>query len=127
VRYGLLIGIAAGGIAVVATAVVALAPVGGGSGASGAEQSVLLTMRDDYFEPNALTITAGQTYRIGLWNEGQHPHNVWLVGPNRKDIRSNDLAGGDTGSLKVKIDEPGEYRFVCTFHAQMVGKLIAGP
>jgi plastocyanin len=124
VRYGLLIGIAAAGIAVVAVAVVSLAPIGGSSATSGPVQSVVLTMRDNNFEPSVLTIKAGQSYEIGLWNQGQNPHNVWLVGPNRKDYRSDDYAGGESGSMKLKIDEPGEYGFVCTFHAGMGGQLV---
>jgi plastocyanin len=81
-------------------------------------------MRDNNFEPSVLTIKAAQSYKIGLWNQGQNPHNVWLVGPNRKDYRSDDYAGGESGSMKLKIDEPGEYGFVCTFHAGMGGQLV---
>ncbi len=121
------IGAVVAGIAVIV--VVAIARPFSGDANSGSTipvPSVVLAMQDDFFDPAVLTIKAGQT-DIRLLNQGRNPHNVWLVGPGRKDIRSKDLGAGDTGALKVKIDEPGEYNFVCTFHAQMGGKLIVEP
>ncbi len=112
--------------AIIATAALAFvfAPWSGSGGEAGtALPAISLSMGDDFFQPDVLTAQAGQKYELKIRNLGHNVHNVWLVGPNGKQFRSKDLSGGDNGSMKLTIDTPGEYGFVCTFHAGMGGRL----
>lgn len=75
---------------------------------------------------------AGQTYRIRLWNQGQAVHNFVAPGPDNQsgtgdDIRSKDVGGGEWGTIEVKFGRPGEYGFVCTYHAGMGGRITVQP
>jgi plastocyanin len=126
-------------IALGAAAVVALvAVVAGGflflAGGSAEEPAaeVLVSMGDNFFEPNTVNIKAGEKTRINLLNGGLVTHNLWSSGPdaesgNGDDIRSDDLAAGETDSVEVKFDEPGDYGFSCTFHAGQNGRFLVTP
>ena len=88
-----------------------------------------LGIGDNFFQPAEITIQAGKTFRIKIWNQGQNTHDVWMAGPNNQsgtgdDIRSKPIGGGDSASLKVRFDKPGVYNFVCTFHAGQGGRLV---
>jgi len=122
-----------GAAAIVVTAVVALAFVFAPWSGSGEGEETLpalsLTMGDNYFRPDPLTIQADQKYGLTVVNEGQVIHDVWMAGSDGKtstgdDIRSDPIPGGGSASEKIKYDNPGTYSFVCTFHAGMGGTLI---
>jgi len=122
-----------GGAAIVITAVAALAfAVAPWSGAGEADErltALSLTMGDNYFRPDPLTIQTGQKYRLNLVNEGRVIHDVWFAGSDNQsstgdDIRSDAIPGGGGASEKIKFDNPGTYYFVCTFHGGMGGTLI---
>jgi len=93
----------------------------------GGETSVAMTEYE--FDPDDLTVASGDT--IDLTNDGQIPHNMTIVegeptGGGAEVAASDDIAGGDTGTLAVDA-EPGEYGFLCTIpgHAEdgMVGTI----
>ena len=93
----------------------------------GGETSVAMTEYE--FEPNDLSVAAGDT--IALTNDGQVPHNMTIVegeatGGGAEVAASDDLAGGESASFAVDA-EPGDYGFLCTIpgHAEdgMVGTI----
>jgi plastocyanin len=93
----------------------------------GGETSVAMTEYE--FDPDDLSVASGDT--IDLTNDGQIPHNMTIVegeptGGGAEIAASDDIAGGDTGTLSVDA-EPGEYGFLCTIpgHAEdgMVGTI----
>lgn len=86
----------------------------------GGETSVGMTEYE--FAPNDLSVASGDT--LELTNDGQIPHNLTIVegeatGGGAEVAASDDLAGGDSGSLTVDA-EPGEYGILCTIpgHAE---------
>jgi len=126
-----ILGVGAAALAVAAVAALAFvfAPWSGPGEAEESLPVITLTMGDNYFRPEPLTIQAGQKYRVNLPNEGQVIHDVWFAGPDGKtdtgdDIRSKPISGGGSATEKIKYDTPGTYYFVCTFHGGMGGTLI---
>jgi len=106
---------------------------GGGNDASTAEAEMLptlnLSMGDNFFRPETLTIQARQKYRLDLVNTGQATHDIWGAGSDGQtstgdDYRSDPIPGGGSANVKIKYDNPGTYYYVCTFHAGMGGSFI---
>jgi len=116
---------------IVAVAALALV-VAPWSGSGEAEESlpvISLAIGDNFFEPDELTIQAGQKYKLEVRNQGRNTHDVWFAGPDNQsstgdDIQSDPIDGGGDATLKIKYDESGTYYFVCTFHAGQGGTLI---
>jgi plastocyanin len=78
------------------------------------------------FIPNAISANAGQVVEIVLTNVGSVAHNLRLAGiddeyDTRDDWLTNPatLFAGDTGTVVVKLDDPGVYAFRCDFHATL--------
>ena len=78
------------------------------------------------FIPNAISANAGQVVEIVLTNVGSVAHNLRLAGIddeyNTRDDWLTDpatLFAGDTGTVVVKLDDPGTYAFRCDFHATL--------
>jgi plastocyanin len=81
---------------------------------------VAVEMFDDFFEPEEIEVEPGQPVRFV--NRGQVDHNAialdgsWQtdfnIGPGEDDV--------------VIVDEPGTYRFYCSFHATRDGVGMAG-
>ena len=78
------------------------------------------------FIPNAISANAGQVVEIVLTNVGSVAHNLRLAGIDdeyntRDDWLTNPatLFAGDTGTVVVKLDDPGTYAFRCDFHATL--------
>ena len=53
------------------------ATTGGGGGA--AAESIKVIMKDNLFEPKALTVPAGKSVQIEVKNEGQAVHNMHIL------------------------------------------------
>ncbi len=76
-----------------------------------------------FFRPSTVTANAGEVIEIELKNEGSVTHNIWLAGVDEEDNTKDDwgpidlIKPGETGRLRVKIDEPGTYAFKCEIHA----------
>lgn len=78
------------------------------------------------FIPNAISSNAGDVVEIVLTNIGSVAHNLRLAGldeeyDTRDDWLTNPatLFAGDTGTVVVKLDDPGVYAFRCDFHATL--------
>jgi plastocyanin len=73
--------------------------------------AVVVEMGDNWFEPEDLTVTAGT--EITFDNIGQVPHNA--IDLDRAWGTAEVVEAGE--SETIVIDEPGTYRYLCTFHA----------
>ena len=107
-----------------------LGPWGSSGGEAEANLPVIsLAIGDNFFNPDTLTVKAGQTYKLSVRNQGLATHDVWFAGSDNKsstgdDVRSKPLTAGAGANLKIKYDNPGDYYFSCTVHAGQGGKLI---
>ncbi len=128
-RRLLAIGLAAVVVAGVIAFALVLAPWSGSGEADEALPAISMSIGDNFFDPEEITIEAGQKYALNLVNNGVNTHDFWAAGSDGKtqtgdDIRTDPIAGGGTASVKIKYDKPGTYYFVCTFHAGQGGTII---
>jgi plastocyanin len=73
-------------------------------------------MRSDRFSPSGLTVRAGRDYLLELHNRDGEAQNLRIAGLDNEyetddDLVSDDVDPGKTGSLKLRIDQPGVYDF----------------
>lgn len=93
------------------------APTGGGG-------AIAVSMGDNFFDPNEITVDTGASLKFDLTNEGTAIHNMRIAGPdgtyNTGDDAASDpqlISGGQTGTLSWDApSEPGEILFQCDFH-----------
>lgn len=72
------------------------------------------------FGPNAITVTAGTT--VTWTNQDNEPHSIVMVD---QSLRSPPMDTGDHFSHTFAT--PGQYRYFCGFHPQMLGLVIVRP
>ena len=65
------------------------------------------------FEPNEISITAGET--VTITNGDLPPHN--FVVADHPELSHSDLAFVGGESFTVTFDQPGDYEFQCEPHA----------
>jgi len=93
------------------------------------EAVIRVEMRNNFFSPSALTVRAGRDYLLELHNRDGEAHNLRIAGIDNEyetddDLVSDDVDPGKTGSLEVRIDQPGVYDFRSDSHLiSMVGTL----
>jgi plastocyanin len=85
---------------------------------------------DDYFDPNDLTVRAGDTIQWVWSKAAQHTHNVtWDSGPAPLPPPSPDMTTG----VYERVFAAGTYKYHCTYHggpqttSPMVGILRVSP
>ena len=88
----------------------------GGGGGDGGTTADGLTMVDNAFEPESLSVAADST--LTVTNEGQATHSFTIVG---EDV-DETVSAGDSTTVDVAL-AAGDYDFVCTFHPEMTGTL----
>jgi uncharacterized cupredoxin-like copper-binding protein len=82
-----------------------------------ADLSVDVSVTDTAFEPAAVTVQAGKSFRINVINNGTLVHNLRIAGPDGAFRTEDDVAlttpvnPGTSGQLVGKIDTPGTYQF----------------
>jgi plastocyanin len=86
---------------------------GGGASAGGGTS---VGMKDIQFDPKDLTVNAGQT--ITFTNDESIPHDVHKESGPGADFASGPDGGMQQGdTFKLKLDQPGTYKYVCHVHA----------
>ncbi|HVL54445.1 MAG TPA: heavy metal translocating P-type ATPase [Vitreimonas sp.] len=113
----------------VAVAIASLALAGGVMAADRAidagAQRVDVVARDVRFVPDELHVRAGEWAVISLRNDDPVFHDLEVVEMANVDVGARP---GQTGEIRVMLDRPGRYPFVCTVpgHAEagMTGTLI---
>ena len=103
----------------VAIAVVATACSGGGS--SGGAGGVTVKMLDFRFEPLHVTVRADQALTFD--NGGSVTHNFTIL--RVTNTVNLDVAAGKSASTETigKLLRPGDYDFLCKFHAVTHGMI----
>ena len=93
----------------------------GGDGASKAEEpsgggGAKVGMQNVQFVPKDITVKPGET--ITFTNDESIPHDVHKTSGPGKDFSSGDTGGMQQGdTFELKLDEPGNYGYVCNVHA----------
>jgi plastocyanin/ABC-type transport system involved in multi-copper enzyme maturation permease subunit len=88
------------------------------------QTGVVVTLRDNAFDPGLFTLEGGEGQRIilTLVNRGSSPHNLSIP---ELGVQSSDVAPGQTGTIEFVSHSEGTHRFVCTLpgheQAGMVG------
>ena len=80
------------------------------------ETVIRVEMRNGFFSPSSLTVRAGRDYILELRNKDGKAYNLRIAGLDGKydtedDLVSEDVDSGKTGSLALRIDQPGSYDF----------------
>jgi plastocyanin len=95
---------------------------GGGDGDSAAGGDASVALSEFALTPAAVTVPAGGSLKVT--NDGTMPHNLSIEGT---DLKTADLAGGESETLDLSALEPGEYPIICAIpghsDAGMTGKL----
>lgn len=85
------------------------------------------TTTDNHFSATQFTFAAGGQVTINLKNNGSAVHNFHIINakdPSGNDIKSKNLAPGDTDALTFTLPGPATYSFRCDFHpTEMVGTI----
>ena len=92
------------------------AVLAGCSGGEAPRGIVNVSMYDNFFAREVTGVPAGATVRFP--NEGRAPHNAVAVDGT---WRTPERVGADEAATVV-LDQPGGYRFYCTFHATEDGR-----
>jgi uncharacterized cupredoxin-like copper-binding protein len=98
---------------------------GGGDGDSAAGGDASVALSEFALTPAAVTVPAGGSLKVT--NDGTMPHNLSIEGT---DLKTADLAGGESETLDLSALEPGEYPIICAIpghsDAGMTGTLTIG-
>lgn len=105
-------------IAGAALAAVATVPAGAETPAVAAATKVV-KVQDFEFRPPTVRIRRGATVEWRFLDRPA-PHNVTSRGSRR--FRSSDTK--ETGMHRVRFRRYGTYRYLCTLHPNMVGKVV---
>jgi plastocyanin len=88
------------------------------AGVAGAGRPRTVALQDIAFRPSRLAIAAGTTVRFS-WRDDGTRHNVRSVGKPR--FRS--LGDRTSGDRSVRFATAGTYRYECTLHPGMTGRI----
>lgn len=76
-------------------------------------QRITVSMTDDLrFRPDRVTAQPG-VIEFRLQNVGVTPHDMAVA-----DATAGNVNGGNTTTLRVTVEKPGEYPFPCLYHAE---------
>jgi plastocyanin len=92
----------------------------GGMTARGATHDVELRISDQAFQPDVLTIPAGQRVKILVKNEDPSPAEFESNDFNQEKV----IPGGTSLPVYVGPLTAGTYKFFNDFHPQSTGKLV---
>ena len=83
----------------------------GSTATAASPTTVKIVLKDNVFEPAAVTIPVGKDITIEYENQGAVMHNLVAEG-----FSSPMMQAGDKGTMKVKFDKAGQVKFLCAFH-----------
>jgi plastocyanin len=86
---------------------------------AGAASTRTVVLKDIDFSPSVVTIARGGSVRWS-WKDPEVSHNVTSRGRTR--FRSSDTRL--KGTYTVRFSRKGTYRYVCTIHPNMVGRVV---
>jgi plastocyanin len=94
---------------------VALCVGAGGAGVAHAASTTTVTLKDISFKKENVHIMRGASVKW-VWKDGDTPHNVTFAHRHSKVQKS--------GTYKLRFTKAGTFRYLCTLHPGMVGKVI---
>lgn len=97
-------------------AISATAAIGGQAASQAAGKTV--TLRNIAVSPKSLSVSRGTTVTF-QWRDERTAHNVMSKGTKR----FKSIASRETGSQSRKFTKAGTYRYVCTLHPGMSGRI----
>lgn len=106
-------------IALLTVSAVALAGLGGQVASSGAAAGRTVTLKNIAFSPKSLSISKGTTVTFAF-RDGTTAHNVTSVGSKR----FKTISTRSSGTQKRTFTTAGTYRYECTLHPGMTGRII---
>jgi plastocyanin len=92
----------------------AMLATGGASGS--ARAPIAVSANDNFFDPEKVKI--GQGEKVKWTNEGSVDHTVKFKG-------EKDKIFGPGESVSMRIKDVGSFKYHCTLHAGMTGKVVA--
>lgn len=116
-------------------------PAAGGNGGGAAETLEVAGLDTLRFNPEALTLAAGQEATVAFENEGALQHNWVLVEPGQEQaaagaadasgeiasdapgviVAGDVLDGGSSEEINVPALDAGEYTYICTVPGHLPG------
>ena len=97
--------------------VVAIAALGGQAASSGAAGRTV-TLKSIAFSPKSVSIAKGSSVTFAF-RDGSTTHNVVSTGSRRFKAIGNR----SSGSVRRVFTRPGVYRYQCTLHPGMTGRI----
>lgn len=98
---------------------------GGGDADSPNEGPIKVTAQNIRFNPDTLTVKAGQLVTVEIANKDSVPHTFEIEGVQGVGV---GIPPGSEGTLEFTVDQPGTYTIFCgvgSHRAQgMVGQLV---
>jgi plastocyanin len=89
------------------------------AGPAGAARTATVSLEDVRFKPGTVIVKKGDRVRW-QWNDGSTPHDVASRGTRR--FKSSSVK--TRGTHLVRFTRTGTYRYVCTIHPGMKGKIV---
>lgn len=87
-------------------------------------EAVTVNAEDIAFDVERIEATAGEELTITFNNnDADVPHNIH-VQAGSVDEKTDITPGQDTQTLRVTIDDPGSYTFICDVHPNMTGEVV---
>lgn len=105
--------------AVAVTALAAAAPAALAAEHAAPRAKATVVLQDIEFKPAAVTLKRGGSVTFA-WKDGDTPHNVTPTGAKR----FRRLATRKAGSASVRFTRAGTYRYACTIHPGMDGRIV---
>jgi len=86
-------------------------------------QEITILVQDDYdFRPAAFSVAAGRVRLTLASRAEQLTHNIRFTpgaGPAPIEEEIPILAPGDSDTIEFAVDQPGDYRYECSFHVAL--------
>lgn len=98
----------------------------GGSDPDPADTDVTVTAADMAFDPDTVTVAAGEAFTIAFVNEDAMPHNiaVYTDASKSEKVFEGEMVTGGSVVYDLPALDAGEYFFDCSLHPNMTGTLV---
>jgi uncharacterized cupredoxin-like copper-binding protein len=80
---------------------------------SGAQQLIIHSLDAMQFEPNVITLRAGQPVEVTLQNDGSSDHDFALSDGMAQPVKIV-VKGGQSATATFTLEKPGTYSFTCS-------------